>query len=47
MAPRKKTLAQIGIIMSNLTDYPVRKRYGKVLEMTFELEQLAGKNILA
>ena len=43
MAPRKKTLAQIGIIVSNLTDYPVRKRYGKVLEMTFELEQLAGK----
>jgi len=39
----EEDLAQIGIIMSNLTDYPVRKRYGKVLEMTFELEQLAGK----
>lgn len=36
-------LAQIGIIMSNLTDYPVRERYGKILRMTFELEQLAGR----
>lgn len=35
-------LAQIGIIMSNLTDYPVRERYGKILKMTFDLEQLAG-----
>lgn len=35
-------LAQIGIIMSNLTNYPVRKCYGKILKMTFDLEQLAG-----
>lgn len=39
----EEDLAQIGIIMSNLTDYPVRQRYGKVLRMTFELEQLAGR----
>lgn len=39
----EEDLAQIGIIMSNLTDYPVRERYGKVLRMTFELEQLAGR----
>lgn len=39
----EEDLAHIGIIMSNLTDYPVRKRYGKILEMTFKLEQLAGK----
>lgn len=39
----KEDLEQIGIIMSNLTDYPVRKRYGKILGMTFELEQLAGR----
>jgi hypothetical protein len=39
----KEDLAQIGKIMSNLTDYPVRERYGKVLGMTFELERLAGR----
>lgn len=39
----EEDLAQIGIIMSDLTDYPVRKRYGKILRMTFELEQLAGR----
>lgn len=39
----EEDLAQIGLIMSNLTDYPVRERYGKVLGMTFKLEQLAGR----
>lgn len=39
----EEDLAQIGIIMSNLTDYPVRERYGKILRMTFELERLAGR----
>lgn len=39
----EEDLAQIGIILSNLTDYPVRERYGKVLRMTFELEQLVGR----
>lgn len=39
----KEDLAQIGKIMSNLTDYPVRERYGRVLGMTFELERLAGR----
>lgn len=36
-------LNQIGIVMSNYTDYPVRLRYGKMFQMTYDLEQLASK----
>lgn len=36
-------LNQIGIIMSNFTNYPVRLRYGKMFQMTYDLEQLASR----
>lgn len=42
----KEELNQIGLIMSNLTDYPVRLRYGKVFQMTYDLEQLASRAYL-
>lgn len=37
-------LKQIGITMSNFTDYPVRLRYGKVFQLTYDLEQLANRS---
>ena len=37
-------LNQIGIVMSNFTDYPVRLRYGKMFQMTYDLEQLASRS---
>lgn len=39
-------LSQIGIVMSNYTDYPVRLRYGKMFQMTYDLEQMASKPFL-
>lgn len=39
-------LNQIGIAMSNYTDYPVRLRYGKMFQMTYDLEQLASRPFL-
>lgn len=36
-------LIQIGIAMSNFTNYPVRLRYGKMFQMTYDLEQLASR----
>ena len=39
----EETLNQIGIKMSNYTDYPVRVRYGKMFQMTYDLEQLASR----
>lgn len=39
-------LNQIGIVMSNYTDYPVRLRYGKMFQMTYDLEQLASRPFL-
>ena len=39
-------LNEIGIAMSNFTDYPVRLRYGKMFQMTYDLEQLASKPFL-
>lgn len=42
----EESLNQIGTIMSNYTDYPVRLRYGKMSQMTYNLEQLASKPFL-
>lgn len=39
-------LSQIGVVMSNYTDYPVRLRYGKMFQMTYDLEQMAGMPFL-
>lgn len=39
-------LNQIGIVMSNYTNYPVRLRYGKMFQMTYDLEQLASRPFL-
>ena len=39
----QNVLEKIAVEMSNLTDYPVRARYGKVFQMTYDLEQLAGR----
>lgn len=39
-------LNQIGIVMSNYTDYPVRLRYSKMFQMTYDLEQLASRPFL-
>lgn len=39
-------LNQIGIVMSNYTDYPVRFRYSKMFQMTYDLEQLASRPFL-
>lgn len=39
-------LNQIGIVMSNYTDYPVRLRYSKMFQMTYDLEQLASSPFL-
>lgn len=39
-------LNQIGTTMSNYTDYPVRLRYGKMFQMTYDLEQLASRPFL-
>lgn len=38
----EEDLNKIGIIMSNLTNYPVRLRFGKIFQMTYDLEYLAG-----
>lgn len=40
----KDILNEICSKMSNLTDYPVRSRYGKMFQMTYDLEQLAGRS---
>lgn len=37
-------LNQIALAMCNWTDYPVRLRYGKMFQMTYDLEQLAGRS---
>lgn len=39
-------LSQIGVVMSNYTDYPVRLRYGKMFQMTYDLEQMASMPFL-
>lgn len=39
-------LNQIGIAMSNYTEYPIRLRYGKMFQMTYDLEQLASRSFL-
>ena len=39
-------LNQIGLAMSNHTDYPARLRYGKMFQMTYDLEQLASRTFL-
>ena len=39
-------LKEIGLVMSNYTDYPVRVQYGKIFQMTYDLEQLARKTFL-
>ncbi len=39
-------LNQIKSVMSNYTDYPVRLRYGKMFQMTYDLEQLASSSFL-
>lgn len=36
-------LNQLASIMSNWTEYPTRKRYGKMFQMTYDLEQLAAR----
>lgn len=38
-----EVLEQISIKLVNLTNYPVRLRYGKMFQMTYDLEQLAGR----
>ena len=39
-------LNQIGIAMSNYTNYPIRHRYGKMFQMTYDLEHLASTPFL-
>lgn len=36
-------LNEIGKIISNITNYPIRIRFGRIFQMTFELEQLSNK----
>ena len=36
-------LNDIGIVMSNRTEYPIRRRYGAIFVLGYNLEQLAGK----
>ncbi len=39
-------LSQIVAVMSNCTDYSVRLRYGKMFQMTYDLEQMASRPFL-